>query len=53
MNNIIMKSRKFGILIIFILFVLTISCVSAEDLNDTDSVMLSHDSNQSVMLDNS
>ncbi|WP_067043273.1 hypothetical protein [Methanobrevibacter sp. YE315] len=53
MNNIIMESRKFGILIIFILSILTISCVSAEDLNNTDSVMLSQDLNQSVMLHNS
>ena len=48
-----MQSRKFGILIIFILSILTISCVSAEDLNNTDSVMLSQDLNQSVILENS
>ena len=52
-NNIIMQSRKFTILIILILSILTISCVSAQDLNNTDSLMVSHDLNQSVVLGNS
>ena len=45
-----MQSRKFVILLIFMLLILTISCVSAQDLNTTDSVMLSRDSNQSEVL---
>ena len=48
-----MQSRNFGILIILILSILTISCVSAQDLNNTDSPMISHDLNQSVMSGNS
>ena len=51
--NIIMQSRKFIILLIFLLFILTISSVSAKDLNTTDSVMLSQDSNQNGILDSS
>ena len=48
-----MQSRKFVILLIFMLLILTISCVSAQDLNTTDSVMLSRDSNQSEVLGSS
>ena len=48
-----MQSRKFAILIILILSILTISCVSAEDLNNTHSLMVSQDLDQSLMLDNS
>ena len=48
-----MQSRKFIILLIFLLFILTISSVSAKDLNTTDSVMLSQDSNQNGILDSS
>ena len=51
--NIIMQSRKFIILLIFLLFILTISSVDAKDLNTTDSVMLSRDSNQTEILDSS
>ena len=48
-----MQSRKFIILLIFLLFILTISSVDAKDLNTTDSVMLSRDSNQTEILDSS
>ena len=48
-----MQSRKFVILLIFILSISMISCVSAQDLNTTDSVMLSRDSNQSEVLGSS
>ena len=48
-----MQSRKFVILLIFMLLILTISCVSAQDLNTTDSGMLSRDSNQSEVLGSS
>ena len=48
-----MQSRKFIILLIFLLFILTISSVDAKDLNTTDSVMLSRDSNQTDILDSS
>ena len=48
-----MQSRKFVILLIFILSISMISCVSAQDLNTTDSGMLSRDSNQSEVLGSS
>ena len=48
-----MQSKKFIILLIFLLSILTISSVSAKDLNTTDSVMLSQDSNQNEILDSS
>lgn len=48
-----MQSRKFIILLIFLLSILMISSVSAKDLNTTDSVMLSQDSNQNEILDSS
>ena len=48
-----MQSRKFVILLIFMLLILTISCVSARDLNTTDSVLLNGDSNQSEVLGSS
>ena len=51
--NIIMQSKKFIILLIFLLSILTISSVSAKDLNTTDSVMLNRDSNQNEKLDSS
>ena len=51
--NIIIQSKKFIILLIFLLSILTISSVSAKDLNTTDSVMLSQDSNQNEILDSS
>ena len=51
--NIIMLSKKFIILLIFLLSILTISSVSAKDLNTTDSVMLNRDSNQNEKLDSS
>ena len=48
-----MQSKKFIILLIFLLSILMISSVSAKDLNTTDSVMLSQDSNQNEILDSS
>lgn len=51
--NIVMQSKKFIILLIFLLSILTISSVSAKDLNTTDSVMLNRDSNQNEKLDSS
>ena len=48
-----MQSRKFVILLIFILSISMISCVSAQDLNTTDAVMLNGDSNQSEVLGSS
>ena len=48
-----MQSKKFIILFIFLLSILTISSVSAKDLNTTDSGMLNRDSNQNVKLDSS
>ena len=48
-----MQSKKFIILLIFLLSILMISSVSAKDLNTTDSVMLTQDSNQNEILDSS
>ena len=48
-----MQSRKFIILLIFLLSILMISSVSAKDLNTTDSVMLTQGSNQNEILDSS
>ena len=48
-----MQSRKFIILLIFLLSILTISSISAKELNTTDSVMLSQGSNQNEILDSS
>ena len=49
----IMHSRKFVILLIFLFSILTLSCVSAQDLNSTDSIMLSQDPNHSEILGSS
>ena len=48
-----MQSKKFIILLIFLLSILMISSVSAKDLNTTDSVMLTQGSNQNEILDSS
>lgn len=48
-----MQSRKFTILFIFMLSILTLSCVSAQDLNSTDSLMLSQDSNHEEIIGSS
>lgn len=52
-DNIIMNSRRFAILFIFLLSILTVSCVSAQDLNSSDSLMLSQDSNHSEIIGSS
>ena len=47
-----MESKKIVLLLIYMFSILTVSCVSAEDLNSTDSLILGQDWNHDEMLNN-